>query len=63
MTADKRRCQTQSSQKPAPAKNNLHNLPDNLPPTIPESAFVCVHLRLKFFFPPWLNKRSMTNEA
>jgi hypothetical protein len=29
------------------AKNNLHDLPDGPPPTIPTSAFICVHLRLK----------------
>jgi hypothetical protein len=28
-------------------KTNQHNPPDKPPPTIPTSAFICVHLRLK----------------
>jgi hypothetical protein len=48
MNADKHRYQTQSFPKPAPAKNNPHDLPDNLTPTIPTSAVICVHLRLIF---------------
>jgi hypothetical protein len=37
----------QSFQKPMITKTNQHNPPDKPPPTIPASAFICVHLRLK----------------
>jgi hypothetical protein len=48
-TATHTNTKTNHLQKPPLAKNNLHNPPDKPPPTIPASAFICAHLRLKNF--------------